>query len=123
MSISISDMDATALGVAGSDSDSGIDLSSSQVATDAITTIDSAISKVAAERSNLGAVQNSLESNINNLDTESENLTSAESNIRDTDMASVMAEYTKLSVITQAATAMLSKANSQPQQVLTLLQG
>ncbi|WP_094606102.1 hypothetical protein SPSIL_007720 [Sporomusa silvacetica DSM 10669] len=123
MTLSIGDMDANSLGVAGSDSDSGIDLSSASVATDAITTIDAAISKVASERSNLGAVQNSLESNINNLDTESENLTSAESNIRDTDMASVMAEYTKLSVITQAATAMLAKANSQPQQVLTLLQG
>ncbi|SDE48653.1 flagellin [Sporomusa acidovorans] len=122
MALSVSDMDANALGVAGSDSDSGIDLSSAAVATTAITTIDDAISKVAAERSNLGAVQNSLESNINNLDTESENLTSAESNIRDTDMASVMAEYTKLSVATQAATAMLAKANSQPQQVLTLLQ-
>ena len=45
-----------------------------------------------------------------------------ESNIRDTDMASEMAEYTKLSVITQAATAMLAKANQQPQQVLSLLQ-
>ena len=123
MTLSIDDMDATALGVAGSDSDSGIDLSTSDAATDAITTIDAAISKIASSRSNLGAVQNSLESNINNLDTESENLTSAESNIRDTDMASVMAEYTKLSVITQAATAMLAKANSQPQQVLTLLQG
>jgi len=123
MTLSISDMDANSLGVAGSDSDSGIDLSSSTVATTAIDTIDAAISKVASERSNLGAVQNSLESNINNLDTESENLTSAESNIRDTDMASVMAEYTKLSVATQAATAMLAKANSQPQQVLTLLQG
>lgn len=123
MTLSINDMDANALGVAGSTSDAGISLSSAEVATTAISTIDAAISKVAAERSNLGAVQNSLESNINNLDTESENLTSAESNIRDTDMASTMAEYTKLSVITQAATAMLAKANSQPQQVLTLLQG
>ena len=67
-------------------------------------------------------MQNSLESNINNLDTESENLTSAESNIRDTDMAKEMAEYTKLSVITQAATAMLAKANQQPSQVMNLLQ-
>ncbi|MBP2636637.1 MAG: flagellin domain protein [Firmicutes bacterium] len=123
MTLSISDMDANSLGVAGSTSDTGIDLSTAELATDAITTIDAAISKIASERSNLGAVQNSLESNINNLDTESENLTSAESNIRDTDMAEVMAEYTKLSVITQAATAMLAKANSQPQQVLTLLQG
>lgn len=122
MSISINDMDANALGVAGDTAGTGIDLSTASNATNAITSIDAAIKKVSAERSNLGAVQNSLESNINNLDTESENLTSAESNIRDTDMASEMAEYTKLSVITQAATAMLAKANQQPQQVLTLLQ-
>ncbi len=122
MTISLNDMDANALGVAGATSTTGIDLSSVSSATDAITTIDAAIKRVSSERSNLGAVQNSLESNINNLDTESENLTSAESNIRDTDMASEMAEYTKLSVITQAATAMLAKANQQPQQVLSLLQ-
>ncbi|WP_346356145.1 flagellin [Azotosporobacter soli] len=123
MSLSIGDMDANALGVAGTDSDSGIDLTTVDAASSAISVIDKAIKKVSSERSNLGAVQNSLESNINNLDTESENLTSAESNIRDTDMASEMSTYTKLSVITQAATAMLAKANQQPQQVLTLLQG
>jgi flagellin len=122
MTLSIGDMDASSLGVAGEDADTGLDMSTVDNASDALTAIDAAIKKVSAERSNLGAVQNSLESNINNLDTESENLTSAESNIRDTDMASEMAEYTKLSVITQAATAMLSKANQQPQQVLTLLQ-
>ena len=122
MSLSIGDMDANALGVAGDTSTTGIDLSSSTSATTAISTIDAAIKKVSAERSNLGAVQNSLTSNINNLDTESENLTSAESNIRDTDMATEMANYTKLSVINQAATAMLAKANQQPQKVLTLLQ-
>ena len=75
-----------------------------------------------AERSKLGAYQNRLEHTINNLTTESENLTSAESNIRDTDMASEMANYTKLSVITQAATA--HAGASQPksaQQVLSCL--
>lgn len=123
MTLAIDDMDAASLGVAGDTNDTGIDLSSASKATSAITTIDSAISKVSAARSNLGAVQNSLDDNVDNLDTESENLTSAESNIRDTDMASEMSNYTKLSVITQAATAMLSKANQQPQQVLTLLQG
>ena len=123
MTLSIGDMDADALGVAGDSPTTGIDLSTAESASDAITAIDKAISKVATARSNLGAVQNSLESNINNLDTESENLTSAESNIRDTDMAEEMSNYTKYSVITQAATAMLAKANQQPQQVLTLLQG
>ena len=122
MTLSIGDMDANKLGIAGSTATTGIDLSSAASATKAIKVLDAAIKKVSAERSNLGAVQNSLDSNITNLDTESENLTSAESNIRDTDMATEMATYTKLSVVTQAATAMLAKANSQPQKVLTLLQ-
>ena len=38
------------------------------------------------------------------------------------DMAAEMAEYTKLSVINQAATAMLAQANQLPQNVLKLLQ-
>ena len=122
MRISIDNMDSNSLGVAGNTSTTGIDLTSAKNATDAITKIDAAIKKVSSERSNLGAVQNSLNHNVNNLKTESENLTSAESNIRDTDMASEMANYTKLSVVNQAATAMLAKANQQPSRVLTLLQ-
>ena len=72
-------------------------------------------------RSKLGAIENRLDHTINNLTTSSENLTAAESRIRDVDMASEMATYTKLSVMTQAATAMLAQANQQPQQVLSLL--
>lgn len=121
MTLSIGDMDAASLGVQGSSSTTGIDISTADAATSAITKIDSAISKVSSELSNLGATENRLNHTINNLDTESENITSAESNIKDTDMASEMANYTKLSVITQAAEAMLAQANQQPQQVLTLL--
>lgn len=115
MSLSIGDMRAKALGV------DAINVKSATEASSAITTIDAALATVSSQRSKLGAVQNRLESTINNLTTTSENLTAAESRIRDVDMASEMAEYTKLSVVTQAATAMLAQANQQPQQVLTLL--
>ncbi len=100
-----------------------LDLSTADKATAAISVIDQATTTVSAERSKMGAVINRLEHTINNLTTSSENLTSAESNIRDVDMASEMAKYTNKSVLNQAATAMLAKANQQPQQVLTLLQG
>ena len=56
-------------------------------ASQAITTIQSAIELVSAERSKLGAYQNRLEHTINNLSTSSENLTAAESRIRDVDYA------------------------------------
>ncbi|MDQ0214951.1 flagellin [Oikeobacillus pervagus] len=86
-----------------------------------VTTIQSAIDKVSAERSKLGANQNRLEHTINNLSTSSENLTAAESRIRDVDMAKEMMEQTKNSILSQAAQAMLAQSNQMPQGVLQLL--
>lgn len=63
----------------------GINISDSQSASKAITTINDALEKVSAERSKLGSYQNRLEHTINNLGTSSENLTAAESRIRDVD--------------------------------------
>ena len=54
-------------------------------ASTAITTIQTAIEKVSAERSKLGAYQNRLEHTIRNLDTSAENLQASESRIRDVD--------------------------------------
>jgi flagellin len=68
-------------------------------------------------------VQNRLEHVINNLSTYQENLTASESRIRDVDMASEMAEMTKLQVLQQAGMSMLSQANQSPQSVLSLLRG
>lgn len=109
-------------GTSDTDVEYSLDVSTADKATAAISVLDQATSKVSAERSKMGAVINRLEHTINNLTTSSENLNSAESNIRDVDMASEMATYTNKSVLNQAATAMLAKANQQPQQVLTLLQ-
>ena len=86
-----------------------------------LTSVDDAIKSVSAERSSLGAKQNRLEYTINNLSTTSENLTAAESRIRDVDMAKEMMNFTKNQVIAQAAQAMLSQSNQQPQGVLSLI--
>ncbi len=99
-----------------------LDISKKAGAADAIDTIRNAIDKVSEQRGVLGATQNRLEYTINNLDTASENLQSANSRIRDTDMAKMMMEYTKVNVLTQSAQAMLAQANQQPQSVLQLLQ-
>ena len=99
----------------------GIDVSTQSKASTAITTIQTAIEKVSAERSKLGAYQNRLEHTIANLGTSSENLTSAESRITDVDMAKEMSTYSKNNILSQAAQAMLAQANQQPQQVLQLL--
>ena len=87
----------------------------------AITTIQTAIETVSAERSKLGAMQNRLEHTIKNLDNTSENLQAAESRIRDVDMAKEMMNFSKNNILSQAAQAMLAQANSQPQGILQLL--
>jgi len=115
-SLAVNDMSASALGT------DSIDVTSQTAANAAITTIQSAIDTVSSERSKLGAIQNRLEHTINNLGTSAENLTASESRIRDVDMAKEMMEYTKMSILAQAATAMLAQANQQPQGVLQLLQ-
>lgn len=123
VTLNISEMSASALGVGTGDSKagSGISVATQSAANTAISVIDAAIKQVATERSNLGAMQNRLEHTINNLGTSSENLTAAESRIRDVDMAKEMMAFTKNNILTQAAQAMLAQANQQPQGVLQLL--
>jgi flagellin len=102
--------------------DGGIDVSTQEAASDAITTLNTAINDVSAERANLGSIQNRLDHTINNLSTTAENMTASESRIRDVDMAKEMMEYTKLGILQQASQAMLAQANQAPQGVLQLLQ-
>jgi flagellin len=99
-----------------------VDVSSTAGANTAISTISLAIGGVSSLRSQLGAFQTyTLESNAANLRVASENLTAAESNIRDTDMAMEMVQFTKHQIMLQAGTAMLAQANLIPQTVLQLL--
>lgn len=97
------------------------DASTQTGAETAIKTIDDALKDVSAGRSKLGAYQNRLEHTINNLDNASENLTASESRVRDVDMAKEMMNFSKNNILQQAAQAMLSQANQQPQNVLQLL--
>ena len=116
MKISIATMNATKLGV------KSLKMSSHGAAGSAMAKITDAIKTVSKERSKLGAIQNRLDYTINNLQNYSENLTSAESNIRDTDMATEMVNYSKNNILQQAAQSMLAQANQSNQSVLSLLQ-
>lgn len=120
MTIEIGDMRAKALGVAD-DKGEALSIKTSEDANKAIKAFDAALNAVSSQRANLGAVQNRLEYTISNLDNTAENLTSAESTLRDVDMAKEMMEYSKNNILNQAAQAMISQANQQPQNVLQLL--
>jgi flagellin len=81
-----------------------------------------AVKDVAAVRGRLGAFQkNVLGSTINSLNVALENVSSSNSAIRDTDFASETSNLTRNQILVQAATSVLSQANSSPQAVLKLL--
>lgn len=116
-------MEAKELGkVKGGRSLEDLDLSTIDGASEALETIESAITEVSDYRAELGAAQNRLEHTVNNLNVTSENITAAESRIRDTDMADEMTAFTKNNILSQAAQSMLAQANAQPQGILSLLQ-
>ncbi|MDD7334359.1 MAG: flagellin [Lachnospiraceae bacterium] len=117
ISTTIDTMDSAGLGIKGLNV---VDNTGAK-ATYAIDSIADAVAKVSAQRSSLGAVQNRLEHTIANLDNVVENTTSAESQIRDTDMAETMVEYSKNNILAQAGQSMLAQANQSNQGVLSLL--
>ena len=90
--------------------------------TTALGKLDAAIKKVSDQRAQLGAAQNGLSHTVNSLEATTTNLSAANSRIKDVDMAQEMTSYTSSNILLQAATSMLSQANSMPQSVLTLLQ-
>ena len=119
INVKIDTMNSSYLGIKGLDvvGSDGIGMA----ATYAIDAISDALQKVSDQRSALGAVQNRLEHTIKNLDNVVENTQAAESQIRDTDMASAMVEYTKNNILAQAGQSMLAQANQATQGVMSLL--
>ncbi len=88
----------------------------------AVQSIDRAIHDIATRRGRIGTVQaNTLRPNMNNLQASMENVTKAESAIRDADYAQETADLTRLQVLVNAGTSVLSMANAQASNVLSLL--
>ena len=73
------------------------------------------------KRGSVSAVTSRLQMAVNYLSVARENYASAESNIRDSDTARDVAEFTRLQVLQQAQTALLAQANQQPSLVLKVL--
>ena len=121
MQVYIGTMTAEALGVREIGTGDKINLAAPDDANHAIGVIDEALKRINKQRADLGAYQNRMEYAVRGLDIGAENLQASESRIRDTDMAAQMVEFTKNSVLQQAGTAMLAQANTQSQNVLSLL--
>ena len=135
ISMSLSDMDATALGLkahdrgpnnvddaGGDDADmTATDLTTQTNAQDALARIDVAIKQVSTNRASLGAASNRLSSTITNLDQITVNLDASKGRIQDADFAAETSNLAKSQILQQAATAMLAQANASKQTVLALV--
>ncbi|MGX5609733.1 flagellin N-terminal helical domain-containing protein [Bacillus cereus] len=84
--------------------------------------IDKALKDVSTARADYGANLNRLNFNIDNINSSKNNLAAAKGRIEDADMAAEVSEMTKNRILTQTGMAMLSQANQNPQQVMSLIQ-
>jgi flagellin len=119
--IRIGDATAAALGVGNASTGKAHSISTQEGAQQAIEAINAAIISKDKIRANLGAMQNRLENTISNLQVQAENVQAAESRISDVDVAQEMTNFVRNQILTQAAVAMLSQANSLPQMALNLM--
>jgi len=105
----------------GGDGTVGFSVSAQGTAQLAIAAVDKILAVVDGKRGEMGAVQNRLQSTISNQESVIENQSDARSRIRDTDYATEAAALSQQNIIQQAATSMLTQANSRPQLALSLL--
>lgn len=87
----------------------------------AISVIDASLATIDRARASVGALTNRLTSTINNLANVHENTENSRSQLVDADYSKEAAELTRLQVTQQASTAILSQANSMPEQAISLL--
>ena len=121
MQVFVGTMSAAALGIRDGSAGDKLSIQTPEDANRAIGVIDDGLMKINKQRADLGAYQNRMEYAVKGLDISAETLQASESRIRDTNMAAQMVEFTKNSVLQQAGTAMLAQANTQAQNVLSLL--
>lgn len=113
--VNIGGATATQLGLSASNV---LDTAASQSAIDSI---DAAITSKDTIRTFVGSMVERLQNNILELQISKENAQASESQIRDTDVAAEMSEFTRSQILFNSGISMLSQANSVPQMVSQLI--
>jgi flagellin len=98
-----------------------LSLLTSEEAQGAITIIDNALDSVNKLRADIGSYVNRLEHALTSQSNVLVNVEAAESQIRHTDFAKEMVQFTRMQIMQQASTSMLAQANSLPNNILALL--
>ncbi|MGB8419082.1 flagellin [Paraburkholderia sp.] len=101
---------------------SNLNVSTVTGANQAMVSIDNALQTVNNLQASLGAAQNRFTAIATSQQAESTDLSSAQSQITDANFAQETANLSKAQVLQQAGISVLAQANSNPQQVLKLLQ-
>jgi flagellin len=99
----------------------GLNISTTEGATKAITAMDTALSAINTARGTMGTIQSRFENAISNINVTSENLSAARGRIVDADFAKETSNLSRAQILQQAGTAMVAQANQLPQGVLSLL--
>ena len=89
--------------------------------TEALSELKNALGKVAIMRGSIGAGMNRLQAAINVINVTAQNTLAAESGIRDANMAEEISNLTKYQILAQTGIAALAQANTNAQNVLSLL--
>ena len=113
--------EASKTGLTGTAGSERFTVSAQSLAQLAIGSVDTLLQTLDEQRAHLGAMQNRMESSIRNQSNVSMNVSDARARIRDTDFAEESAKLSQQTIIQQAASSMLTQANSRPQLALSLL--
>ena len=122
--VKLADTSATALGLKGPGQDGteqSISLADPESANMALATVDEALKAVNKNRADIGASMNRMEMAQKGIDIASENIAASESRIRDADMAKTITSHVRNQILQQASISLLSQANTNSQNVLSLL--
>lgn len=115
INVQLTNVSATGLGIGT------LDVATSATAAAALTALDTAVETLSEARADVGALISRFEFRSDMLATSIENTEAAQSAIMDVDVAAEQAELSSTKVKTQAAIAVLSQANSMPENLLSLL--
>ena len=97
-------------------------VSTSALATAALTAIGGALDALATDFASVGATQSRVDSALNQAQIALENTAAAESVIRDADFAAEFTALTKAQILSQTGVSVLAQSNARAQSVLALLQ-
>lgn len=115
ITVTIGNVTTTGLGI------NALDVGTSASAAAALTALDTAVTSLSDARADVGALISRFEFRSDMIDTTIENTEAAQSAIMDVDVAAQQSQLASEKVLTQAAIAVLSQANSMPENLLSLL--